>query len=192
MVTRVTDSGAPSSDAVGVAGAGDEVVADEIVDLQPGLYRFARSLTRDPDEASDLAQEATARALGALRSFTPGTNLRAWLFRILRNTYLNRLRAARLHPAPVPLEAAPDNSGPADGRRAPVEHDVLVRAELRAVLDAFRGLPERYATPLYLTAVEERSYAEVARELGIPIGTVMSRIYRARQLLLSRLAEERR
>ena len=192
MVTRVTDSDAPRSDAVGVAGAGDQVVADEIVDLQPGLYRFARSLTRDPDEASDLAQEATARALGALRSFTPGTNLRAWLFRILRNTYLNRRRAARLYPAPVPLETAPDSAGPADGRRAPVEHDVLVRAELRAVLDAFRGLPERYATPLYLTAVEERSYAEVARELGLPIGTVMSRIYRARQLLLSRLAEERR
>ena len=133
MVTRVTDSGAPRSDAVGVAGAGDEVVADEIVDLQPGLYRFARSLTRDPDEASDLAQEATARALGALRSFTPGTNLRAWLFRILRNTYLNRRRAARLHPAPVPLETAPDNAGPADGRRAPVEHDVLVRSELPIV-----------------------------------------------------------
>ena len=192
MVTRVTDSGARGADAVDVAGAGDEVVADEIVDLQPGLYRFARSLTGDPDEASDLAQEATARALGALRSFTPGTNLRAWLFRILRNTYLNRRRAVRLHPAPVPLETAPDNAGLADGRRAPVEHDVLVRAELRAVLDAFSGLPERYATPLYLTAVEERSYAEVARELGIPIGTVMSRIYRARQLLLSRLAEERR
>jgi RNA polymerase sigma-70 factor (ECF subfamily) len=174
-----------------VAGAGDDAVADEIVDLQPRLYRFARFLTRDPEEASDLAQETTARALGALRSYTPGTNLRAWLFRILRNTYLNQRRAARLHPRPGSLEITPDYLDSVGGL-APVEHDVLIRADLRAVLDAFRGLPERYATPLYLTAVEERSYAEVARQLGIPIGTVMSRIHRARQLLLSRLAEERR
>ena len=170
-----------------VGDSGDEGVAGEIVDLQPRLLGFARSLTRDPEEAADLAQETTARALGALRSFSPGTNLRAWLFRILRNTYLNQRRAARRRPS-GPL----DDLEAATGDVPTVEHDVLVRAELRVVLEAFRGLPERYARPLYLTAVEERSYAEVARELGIPIGTVMSRIHRARQLLLSRLAEERR
>jgi RNA polymerase sigma-70 factor (ECF subfamily) len=172
----------------GVAGTGDEAVADEIVELQPRLHRFARSLTQDPEEAADLAQETTARALGAVRSFRPGTNLRAWLFRILCNTYLNQRRAARRRPVAGPL----DDLEAAAGDAPTVEQDVLVRAELRDVLEAFRGLPERYATPLYLTAVEERSYAEVARELGIPIGTVMSRIHRARQLLLSRLAEERR
>ncbi len=165
-------------------------MADEIADLQPRLYRFARSLTRDPEEASDLAQETTARALGALRSFTPGTNLRAWLFRILRNSYLNRRRAARLHPQLAPLELSPTDLQPAAGGLRPVEHDVLVRAELQDVLAAFRCLPERYARPLYLTAVEERSYAEVARELGIPIGTVMSRIHRARQMLLACLTED--
>lgn len=166
-------------------------MADEIADLHPGLYRFARSLTRDPEEASDLTQETAARALGALRSFTPGTNLRAWLFRILRNAYLNRQRAARQHPEHVAIPSSPAAvEWSASGQHA-VEHDVLVRAELRAALEAFRQLPERYATPLYLTAIEERSYAEVASKLGIPIGTVMSRIYRARQMLLTRLAEER-
>ena len=166
-------------------------MADEIADLQPRLYRFARSLTRDPEEASDLTQETTVRALGALRSFTPGTNLRAWLFRILRNAYLNQRRTARLHPDPVTFPPWPADIEWSEGGQRPVEHDVLVRAELRAVLLAFRQLPEQYARPLYLTAVEERSYAEVASKLGIPIGTVMSRIYRARQMLLTRLTEER-
>lgn len=132
------------------------------------------------------------RALGSLRSFKPGTNLQAWLFRILRNTYLNQRRTARRHPesgnAPPPAAAAKSNGSGLH----PVEHDVIVRAELRAVAEALRRLPERYATPLYLTAVHERSYAEVASELNIPIGTVMSRIYRARQMLLASLAKERR
>ena len=189
-MTDVTVSSAPGGDHDGVAGAGDDVVADEIAHLQPRLYRFARSLTGDPEEASDLAQETTARALAALRSFTPGTNLRAWLFRILRNSYLNRRRAACLHPEAALLDLSPAGLQPTGGRLRPVEHDVLVRAELQDVLAAFRGLPERYATPLYLTAIEERSYAEVACELGVPVGTVMSRIHRARQMLLARLAEE--
>ena len=128
--------------------------------------------------------------MGALRSFTPGTNLRAWLFRILRNAYLNQRRAARLHPDPAAL--SPADQEPAAGRLRPVEHEVVVRAELRAVLEAFRSLPERYATPLYLTAVEGKSYAEIALELGVPIGTVMSRIHRARHMVLTRLAEEER
>ncbi len=189
-MTGVTVPAAPGADTGGVAGAGDDVVADEIVDLQPRLYRFARSLTGDAEEASDLAQETTARALGALGSFAPGTNLRAWLFRILRNAYLNQRRAARLHPDPSPL--SPAGLEPAAGGLRPVEHEVLVRAELHAVLAAFRSLPERYATPLYLTAVGGKSYAEVARQLGVPIGTVMSRIHRARQMVLTRLAEGER
>jgi len=177
-------------DVGGVARTGDDGVAGEIVDLQPRLYRFARSLTADPEEASDLAQETTARALRALRTFTPGTNLRAWLFRILQNAYLNGRRAARMRRQPATVGLSPAGLESADGLRS-VEHDVLVRAELRAVLAAFRGLPERYATPLYLSAVEEKSYAEVALELGVPVGTVMSRIHRARRMLLASLAEER-
>ena len=180
----------PGANTGGVAGASDDVVADGIVDLQPRLYRFAHFLTRDPEEASDLAQEATARALRARRSFAPGTNLRAWLFRILSNVYLNQRRAAHHHPGPTTIAVSlpgPEFNG---GGLHSVEHHVLVRAELRAVVEAFRQLPERYATPLYLTAVEEKSYAEAASELSIPIGTVMSRIYRARQMLLARLAED--
>jgi len=185
----ITDAAGPDADAGGVAGAGDEAVADEIVDLQPRLFRFAWSLTGDPEEASDLAQETTARALHALPSFTPGTNLRAWLFRILRNVYLNRRRAARLHSVPIPQELARADAVFAHGGVRAVEQEVLVRADVQAVLAAFRSLPERYSTPLYLTAIAGRSYAEVATELQIPLGTVMSRIHRARQMLLARLAE---
>ena len=188
-VINVIFTAALRADTGVVAGMGDNVVAGEIVDLQPRLHRFARSLTRDPEEAADLAQETTVRALGALRSFTPGTNLRAWLFRILCNVYLNRRRVARRHPAPATPAVSLPGLDPTGNGLHSVEHHVLVRAELRAVLEAFRQLPERYATPLYLTAVEEKSYAEVASELEVPIGTVMSRIYRARQMLLARLAE---
>jgi len=115
----------------------------------------------------------------------------AGLFSILRNAYLNQRRTARLHPDPVAFPPSPADIEWSGGGQRPVEHNVLVRAELRAVLLAFRQLPEQYATPLYLTAVEERSYAEVASKLGIPIGTVMSRTYRARQMLFTRLTEER-
>ncbi len=103
---------------------------------------------------------------------------------------LNQRRAVRLHPDAAAL--SPPDLEPAAGGLRPVEHEVLVRAELRAVLAAFRSLPDRYATPLYLTAVGGKSYAEVARELGVPIGTVMSRIHRARQIILTRLAEDER
>ncbi len=173
-----------------VAGERDDLVADEIVGLQPNLYGFARSLTGDAEEAADLAQEATTRALGARRSFTPGTNLKAWLFRILRNAHLNRRRSARLHPQPLSIDQASVHLASTAAALRPVEHEVLVRAEVSAVLSAFRDLPETLRVPLYLTAVEEMSYAEVARQLKIPIGTVMSRVHRARRRLLARLAED--
>ncbi len=124
------------------------------------------------------------------KRYVRSRRLRAWLFRILHNAYLNQRRAARLHPDPAAL--SPADLEPAAGGLRPVEHEVLVRAELRAVLAAFRSLPERYATPLYLAAVAGQSCAEVARELGVPIGTVMSLIHRARQMVLTRLAVDER
>ena len=175
--------------AVSVAGEREDLVAHEIVSLQPNLYGFAWSLTGDAEEAADLAQEATARALGARHSFTPGTNLKAWLFRILRNLHLNRGRSERLHLKALSIEQVSDQAASTAAASKPLEHEVLVRAELSAVLRAFRDLPEVLRIPLYLTAVEGMRYAEVARQLGIPIGTVMSRVYRARRRLLARLAE---
>lgn len=165
-----------------------EPIAEQIAGLQPRLLQFALSLARDPEEASDLAQETVTRALGSLWRFTPGTNLRAWLFTILRNLYLNRQRAANRH---APIVALDDFAAglAADGPVDPVCHQALLRADLERVREAFRRLPPVFAVPLHLTTVEGLSYAEAARILDVPIGTVMSRIHRGRRLLLALLAE---
>ena len=161
----------------------------QIVGHRARLVSFAWSLTRDREAAQDLAQEAIARALAARWRFKPGTNLKAWLFRILRNVHLNMLRAEATHPGVMSIEEIVRD--PAELREQglnPVEARVVERAELARIADVYRSLPRNFAVPLYLTAVEELSYAEVASILEIPIGTVMSRVYRARRLLLSRLA----
>ena len=164
----------------------------QIVDLHPRLVRFARSLTHDREAAADLAQETMARALASQWRFQPGTNLKAWLFRIMRNVHLNILRAAATRPGLVSIEDLPvEPSGSKNVPFNPVEAKVIARADLRRVADVYRTLPSAFAIPLHLTAVEELSYAEVAAILDIPVGTVMSRVYRGRRLLISRLAEEK-
>jgi RNA polymerase sigma-70 factor (ECF subfamily) len=164
-------------------------LATQIVKLRPRLLRFAWSLTRDREEAEDLAQETIARALASQWRFQPGTNLKAWLFRILRNIHLNLIRAAGTHPALVSIEElAAEPSSMHELNPNPVEARVIERAELKRIADVYRTLPATFAVPLFLTAVEQLSYAETASILDIPVGTVMSRIYRARRLLISRLA----
>jgi len=164
-------------------------LAAQIVNLRPRLLRFAWSLTRDRDAAEDLAQETIARAIASQWRFQPGTNLKAWLFRILRNIHLNVLRAARTRPALVSIEELMvEPADPHEQDPNPVETRVIERAELRRIADVYRTLPPAFAAPLHLTAVEELSYAETAFILDIPVGTVMSRVYRARRLLIARLA----
>ncbi len=164
-------------------------LAAQIVNLRPRLLRFAWSLTRDRDAAEDLAQETIARAIASQWRFQPGTNLKAWLFRILRNIHLNVLRAAGTHPALVSIEElVVEPIGPHEQDPNPVETRVIERAELRRIADVYRTLPPTFAAPLHLTAVEELSYAETALILDIPVGTVMSRVYRARRLLIARLS----
>ncbi len=164
-------------------------LATQIVKLQPRLLRFAWSLTRDREAAEDLAQETITRALASQWRFQPGTNLKAWLFRILRNIHLNVVRAAGTHPAFVSIEdLVVEPAGPYEQNMNPVERRVIERAELTRVADAFRTLPPTFAIPLYLTAVEELSYTEAASILDVPVGTIMSRVYRGRRLVMSRLA----
>jgi RNA polymerase sigma-70 factor, ECF subfamily len=164
-------------------------LAAHIVELRPRLVRFAWSLSHDREAAEDLAQETIARALASRWRYQPGTNLKAWLFRILRNTHLNLLRAAGTHPPMVSIEElGVGGISSNEPEQNPVEARVIERADLRRIAEVYRTLPAAFAIPLYLTAVEDLSYAEAASILDVPVGTVMSRVYRARRLLMSRLA----
>lgn len=155
-----------------------DAFASELVELRPRLVAYARGLAGDPDESEDLVQETLVRAVAARGSFRPASNLQAWLFSILRNVHRNRRRAQHRHPGSVPLDDAEDwLATPA------VDVAVVERSEVSDVLHALHNLPPGFAEPLRLLAVEELSYSEIAQALEIPIGTVMSRIYRARRLL---------
>ena len=171
----------------GSVGEGGDL-ASQIGALHPRLLRFAQSLTHDREAAADLAQETIVRALAAQWRFHQGTNLKAWLFRILRNIHFNVLRTTRTHQALVSIEelVTEPASTPEDNLN-PVEAEVIERADLRRVAEIYRTLPPAYAIPLHLTAVEEFSYAQIASILDIPVGTVMSRVYRGRRLLMRRL-----
>ena len=145
------------------------------------LYNFAHWLTQNREEAEDLVQETYVKALKGFSSFQPGTNFRAWMYRILRNTFLTSrtgLRAA----STVPLDVE------ADGPEVAVEHDnpetILMRlTDSKALQSAIDGLPIHHREILLLCEVEEMSYQEIAETLCIPIGTVMSRLSRARKTL---------
>jgi len=150
-----------------------------------GLYATALRLTRDPAAAQDLVQDTFVKALRASRQFEPGTNLRAWLFTILHNTFRNDRRDAGRDPVEVDSEAvdeAPVRAGGDDPETLLLRASVGV--ELRAALE---GLPDEYRVAVWLRDAEEFSYAEIAKMLDVPIGTVMSRIARGRRRLYARL-----
>ncbi len=162
---------------------------DEIAAFGPRLRAFAYSLTRDPERAADLAQDTCVRAFQARQRFTPGTNLKAWLFTILRNLHANQQRSARASAQLVPLDELPRAAVRPPLR--PVEHEVVARASLDELLARLDELPPTFAAALRLVAIEELTYAEVSAILGVPQGTVMSRVHRARRQLIAGLAEDR-
>jgi RNA polymerase sigma-70 factor (ECF subfamily) len=191
VFSKPTWGGPGAVNETNVEDAGD--LAGQIVGLHPRLLRFAHSLTRDREAAADLAQETIARALASQWRFQPGTNLKAWLFRIMRNLHLNVIRASATRPGLVSIEElVTEPVGTDDEHKNPVETEVIKRADRRRIGEAYRTLPRAFAIPLYLAAVEELTYAEVAVILGVPVGTVMSRIYRGRRLLISRLSGHKR
>ena len=153
------------------------------------LYRTALRLTRAPADAEDLVQETYLKAFRAADSFTPGTNLRAWLFTILHNTARNRARDRARDTVAVDSEVVeraaevPARGGPAETPETLLLRDTLA-PELQAAVDA---LPDAFRQAVWLRDVEEFSYAEIANMLSIPVGTVMSRISRGRRLLFERL-----
>jgi RNA polymerase sigma-70 factor (ECF subfamily) len=151
--------------------------------LRP-LFNFAHWLSRDSHEAEDLVQETYARALKGFSGFRPGTNFRAWMFQILRNTFLTS-RTGK----PVSVEIEEESEVFAD-RRTP--ETVLMNATTQQqIQNALERLPAEFREVILLCDVEEMRYREIAELLGIPQGTVMSRISRARRLLRGYLAEER-
>jgi RNA polymerase sigma-70 factor, ECF subfamily len=147
------------------------------------LYNFARWLTQDQAEAEDLVQETYAKALRGFSSFQAGTNFRAWMYRILRNSFLSSRTGLKVT---VGLDEE-DASVPAEN--ATPESLLIDQANREMVQQALEGLPIPFREILLLCEVEEMSYQEIAETLAIPVGTVMSRLFRARQALRAALRE---
>lgn len=146
--------------------------AQRLVDLIPRLRRYARALTGERAAADDLVQDTLERAWTKLHLYRRGTDLRAWLFTVMHNVHVNKLRATRpTHPL--------DDAMPELAQRAPQADALLLRDLDRAIA----RLPADQRAVLLLVSLEDMSYEEVARTLGIPIGTVMSRLSRAREKL---------
>jgi len=145
------------------------------------LYTFACWLTHDRLEAEDLVQETYAKALKGFSSFQPGTNFRAWIYKILRNTFLTS-RTGLKATATVPLEPEDEEQVLPAVIETP-ESILLQRSDWQLVQKALEQLPVAYREVLLLCEVEEMSYQEISATLGIPMGTVMSRLSRARKTL---------
>ena len=157
--------------------------------LMPSLYAAALRMTRNPSDAEDLVQETYLRAYRGFEGFEEGTNLKAWLYRILTNTYINSYRAKELDEVEDlylyrrigGLEAA------MAGRSA--EDELLERFTDAEVKEALESLPENFRMAVLLADVEGFAYKEIAEILDIPIGTVMSRLHRGRKALQKQLYE---
>jgi RNA polymerase sigma-70 factor, ECF subfamily len=151
------------------------------------LYNFAHWLTQDRQEAEDLVQETYVKALKGFRSFQPGTNFRAWMYQILRNTFLTS-RTGLKSTATVPLEPENGNETLPASNDTP-ETILLQRSDQQLVQKALTRLPVPYREVLLLCEFEEMSYQEISATLAIPMGTVMSRLSRARRALRDTVQE---
>ncbi|HZQ83123.1 MAG TPA: sigma-70 family RNA polymerase sigma factor [Gaiellaceae bacterium] len=169
---------------------------EEALELSDQVYRVARRLTGSREEAEDLVQQAYERAFRSWRQYTPGTNLRAWLLRILTNLNIDRGRRQQRTPQTTSLDTneagdyflynklesqLPDEN--------PDEDRVLERLSQDAIVDALAEVPHDFRDAIVLVDIGEFSYADAAQILDIPIGTVMSRLHRGRRILKKNLAD---
>lgn len=179
------------------AAVRDAAFERDVLALLPDVARFARSLTRDPSNADDLAQETILQAYRGYHTFRPGSDVRRWLFTICRNTFLRmRGRDARLvetaHGEDAELESLAAAMGHADAQRRG-EGDLFDRIDVGpAIAQAMEALPPAFRVVVALVDVEGLSYEEAAEVEGVPIGTVRSRLFRARRLLQEALFEHAR
>jgi RNA polymerase sigma-70 factor (ECF subfamily) len=165
---------------------------EDALALSDQIYRVARHLAGSREEAEDLVQETYARAFRSWRQFTPGTNLRAWLLRILTNLNIDRGRRQQRAPQMQPLEAndyylydklADSGDGVSDEQR------VVERLSQDDIVSALSAVPHDFRDVLVLVDLGDFSYADAAQILDIPVGTVMSRLHRGRRILKRELAD---
>jgi RNA polymerase sigma-70 factor (ECF subfamily) len=167
---------------------------EEALALADQVYRVARRLVGSREEAEDLVQDTYARAFRSWQSYTPGTNLRAWLLRILTNLNIDRGRRQQRTPDMTPLEEGDyylaNKLAEAGGEQMLDQERVVERLSQDSVVGALAELPHDFRDVVVLVDIGEFSYADAAQILDIPIGTVMSRLHRGRRLLKQNLAEE--
>jgi RNA polymerase sigma-70 factor (ECF subfamily) len=170
------------------AGPQSDSFEDLAMPLFDQLYNFAHWLTQNREEAEDLVQETYIKALKGFSAFQLGTNFRAWMYRILRNTFLTSRTGLRATMT-VPLD--PEEDGPELAVEPETPETIfLERSNSNLLQSAIDELPVHYREVLLLCEVEEMSYQEIAETLSVPIGTVMSRLSRARKTLRDRLRRQ--
>ena len=165
---------------------------EEVLELSDQVYRVARRLVPTREEAEDLVQDTYARAFRSWRSYTPGTNLRAWLMRILTNLNIDRGRREQRSPDMRPMEEGDyflynrlEEASGGDG-----EERIVERLSQDGVVQALSAVPHDFRDVIVLVDIGDFSYADAAQILDIPIGTVMSRLHRGRRILKGQLAQE--
>jgi RNA polymerase sigma-70 factor (ECF subfamily) len=186
--------GATETDARRIATAARDRVRfeEEALGLSDQVYRVARGLVGSREEAEDLVQETYIRAFRAWESFTPGTNLRAWLLRILTNLNIDRGRRKQRRPETQPLEEGDYflyNKIEEQAGQPLEEEEVVERLSQENVVSALSSVPHDFRDVVVLVDLGDFSYQDAAQILDIPIGTVMSRLHRGRRILKASLAE---
>lgn len=160
-----------------------ETVRAELIAMLPRLQRFARSLTRSRAEAEDLVQTTCVKALANAGSWTPGTRFDAWAYQIMRNHWIDSIRKSKAEGATAPLDDGQEVAGSG-------EEQILAHVELGFLQRAIDDLPVEQKEVLLLVCVDDLSYADAAEIVGVPVGTIMSRLARARRQLIVQTAQE--
>ena len=175
--------------------ADQELFEQDVAELIPQLYGMALRLARSRPDAEDLVQEALLRAYRGYHTFRAGTNLKAWLFRILTNTFINEYRRRSRRPRETELDESGDvlpypSHTPRFQSWSKAPEDHLIEQVFESdIVEAIEGLPVIYRIPVLLADVEGLSYKEIASALDLPMGTVMSRLHRGRNALRKALWE---